>query len=340
MSTAAELPTGFNGPQPKELPEAYRRLIADGQAHGVIGRPGSRQANAHRGQLGLPPQRGDAVWTAVRLERWRDRSVDWLDTHLLRDGSAPTTPMDRARAVLALADVAVRDTWLIRFARASHEAQDQAAARLAAIAPSAPDSLRPPVGTVLALAEWTVGRDEVRERLDWATGHGASDYRLAQLLRSLLDADLPPSVFTQSIAGALTEQECRHPGLAARRPTPEEAGKALAAQGWALHVETQVDLSGGVAWSGTLTHKAHPVATVSRHDPSMPPAVYFPPGSREQATWDAAVRSARTSPADAIAGLDHVATFGYRQLGSHRDPLDSATGEVGQAKAPQVRRAR
>jgi hypothetical protein len=193
---------------------------------------------------------------------------------------------------------------------------------------------------VLALAEWTVGREGVRERLDWATHQGTADYRLAPLLRALLDADLPPSVFTQSIAGALTEQECRHPEVAARRPTPEEAGKALAAQGWALHVETQVDLPVGVAWSGTLTHKTHPVATVSRHDPALPPVVYFPPGSREQVTWEAAVRGAGASPADAIAGLDHAATFGHRQVGANRDPLDSSAVEVGQVKAAQVPRTR
>jgi hypothetical protein len=224
--------------------------------------------------------------------------------------------------VLSLADVAVRDTWLIRFARSTHGAQSQAADRLAAIAPSAPDSLRPPVGTVLALAEWTVGRDHVRDRLDWATGHGAADYRLAQLTRSLIDADLPPTVFTHSIAGALTEQECRHPEAGAKRPTPEEIGQALAAQGWALNVETQVDLPGGVAWSGTLTHKKHPVASVSRHDPALAPVLYFPPGSREQASWEMAVRNTGTSLTDAIAGLDHVGTFGRGQKATSHDPLD------------------
>jgi hypothetical protein len=329
MSTAAEFPTGLGSGRSQELPEAYRTLIADGQAHGVIGRPGSRQANAHRDQLGLSAQLGDGAWTAVRLERWRDRSVDWLDTHLLGDGSAPTTPTEQARAVLALADIAVRDTWLIRFARASHDAQAQAADRLAAIALSAPDSLRPPVGTVLALAEWTVGRDDVRERLDWATVHGTSDYRLAELMRALLDADLPPSVFTQSIAGALTEQECRHPETVVQRPTPEEAGKALAAQGWALHVETQVDLPGGVAWSGTLTHKVHPVATVSRNDPGLPPILYFPPGSREQTTWESAVRDTGVTLTDAIAGLDHVATFGGRPQTVQPDPLDLPEADPG-----------
>jgi hypothetical protein len=321
MSTAAERATGLDGGLLNELPKTYRTLIADGQAHGIIGRPGSRRANAHRDELGLPGQRGGAVWTPVRLERWRDRSVDWLDTHLLRDGSAPTTPKDQARAVLALADVAVRDTWLIRFARAPYDAQEQAANRLAAIAPSAPDSLRPPVGTVLALAEWTVGRDDVRERLDWATVHGATDYRLAELMRALLEADLPPSVFTHSIAGALTEQECRHPEVVVHRSTPEEAGKAMAAQGWALRVETQVDLPSGVAWTGTLTHKGHPVASVSRNDPALPPVLYFPPGSREQTTWESAVGNTGVSPTDAIAGLDHVATFGGRPLGVQHDPL-------------------
>ncbi len=194
---------------------------------------------------------------------------------------------------------------------------------------SAPESLRPPVGTVLALAEWTVGRADVRERLDWATSTGPSDYRLAELVRALLDADLPPTVFTQSIAGALTEQECRHPGMAARRPTPEEAGKALAAQGWALHVETQVDLPSGVAWSGTLTHKSHPVASVSRNDPALPPVMYFPPGSRERVTWEAAVRGAGTSSTDAIAGLDHVATFGGRPQVAQPDPLDLPEADPG-----------
>jgi hypothetical protein len=340
VSTAAELPTGLDGGQSKELPEAYRTLIAHGQAHGVIGRPGSRQANAHRDQLGLPAQRGNAAWTAVRLERWRDRSVDWLDTHLLREGSAPTTPTDQARAVLALADVAVRDTWLIRFARASHDAQEQAANRLAAIAPSAPDSLRPPVGTVLALAEWTVGRDDVRERLDWATLHGAADYRLAQLTRALLDADVPPSVFTQSIAGVLTEQECRHPEAVVQRSTPEDAGKALAAQGWALRVETQVDLPSGVAWSGTLAHRSHPVASVCRNDPALPPVLYFPPGSREQATWESAIRDTGVTLTDAIAGLDHVATFGRGQAAARQDPLGIPPANTAEVKVGEAGRGR
>lgn len=329
-----------SAPAAPEMPEEYRRLIAAGQAHGIIGRPGPRQANTHREHLGIPTDGPRARWTVARIERWRDRELDHLDQHLLRDGTTPTTPGDRARVVLALADVAVRDTWLIRFARAPQAAQEQAADRLAAIAPSAPESLRAPIGTVLALAEWAVDRDTARDRLDWATNHGQTDYRLAQLTRGMLDADLPATVFTHSIAGTLTEQECRHPGTAPARPTPEDAGRTLSAQGWALHVDTQVDLPSGIAWTGLLTHNTHPVASVSRHDPAQPPVLYFPPGSREQAAWDSAVLNASVPLTDAIAGLDHIATTGNGHTATSHDPLNPPALDAGTADAPRVGRAR
>ena len=336
MTTAGRRPhPGPDAGHLTDLPEEYLQLIADTAAHGVIGRPSPKQANAHRAELGLPPTRsgGRPAWTTARLERWRDQAVDWLDDHLLGPDPTPTTAAEQARTVLALTDVAVRDTWLIRFAQAPHHAQAQATARLATIAPSAPDSLRPPIGTVAALAEWTLGLDTVRARLDWATHHGTDEYRLAQLTRGLLDAGVPPSAFTHSIAGSLTEQECRHPGATAR-PQPEAVGTALSARGWALHVDTQVDLPSGIAWTGTLTHHTHPVASVSRHDPGQPPVLYFPPGSREEATWEAALRGAGSSLTDAITGLDQVANNSTGHPNASADPLAHHAGLASSSPGP------
>lgn len=336
MTTPAQGPhAGPAAGEQTRFPEPYLHLIADAAGHGVIGRPGPRQANAHRAALGLPTTRsgGGQAWTAARLERWRDRAVDWLDAHLLGPEPAPTAAAEQARTVLALADVAVRDTWLIRFARAPHDAQAQAADRLAAIAPTAPDAMRTPIGTVLALAEWTLGRDDVHARLDWATSHGTRDYRLAQLTRALLDAGVPSTAFTHSIAGALTEQECRHPA-ATPLPQPEAVGTELAAHGWALRVDTQVDLPSGIAWTGTLTHHTHPVASVSRHDPGQPPVLYFPPGSREAATWETALRGAGVAATDALLGLDHVANHLPGQPTGAADPLAHPAGRASSSPDP------
>ena len=83
MSTAAELPTGLDGGQSKELPEAYRTLIADGQAHGVIGRPGSRQANAYR-DAELIRGEGDAIATRIYAEAFNRDPEFYSFTRSLR----------------------------------------------------------------------------------------------------------------------------------------------------------------------------------------------------------------------------------------------------------------
>lgn len=323
MTIHADFPVSSPTKAPAALPELYREQITSGAAHGILGRPGPKEANAYRASLGQPAGGAPAPnWTIARLERWRDRSLDWLDTHFLRQGSAPSTEAEHAHAVLAFADVAVRDTWLIRFARASSAEREQAADRLAAIAPSAPPQLRPPIGTILGLAEWTLGRPTAGERLAWATDRGAQDYRLARLVSHMIDRGIPPAQWTRNIAGALTERECRHPDLDPREhPSPEEAGAALAAQGWALRVEAWVELPEGTAWSGTLTHRRHPVATVSQHDPTEPPVLCFPPGSRDESTWRDALQGVDVPLGEAIAGLDHVGPEHAGRAGAESDPL-------------------
>lgn len=323
MTTHADQPVSSAPQQRAALPELYGALIASGAAHGILGRPGPKEANAHRASLGQPAGGAQAPdWTSARLERWRDRALDWLDVHLLGQGNPPATEGEHARAVLAFADVAVRDTWLIRFARASSAEREQAADRLAAIAPSAPTQLRPPIGTILGLAEWTLGRPTAGERLAWATDHGAQDYRLAQLVGFMMDRDIPAATWARDIAGALTERECRHPDLdPSEHPSPEEAGAALAEQGWALRVEAWVELPDGTAWSGTLTHQHHPVATVSQHDPTEPPVLYFPPGSREESAWRDALQGVDVTLGHAISGLDHVGQERAGRAGAQSDPL-------------------
>ena len=343
MTTAAHHPnTPPTDTQPARLPDLYRQLITDTQAHGIIGRPTAGQANDHRTTLGLPGA-GPAAsgpWTSARLERWRDHAVDHLDTTLLGPRPAPSAAADQARVVLALADIAVRDAWLIRFMRATADQQNRAADRLAALAPTAPMDLRAPIGTILALTEWTIGRDHIAQRLDWATQHPTQDYRLADLTRGLLDAGIPAATFTANITGSLTEADCRNPHRTTHRvPAPEAAGTALAHQGWALHVDTQLDLPGGVAWSGMLTHHTHPVASVSRHDPDHPPVLYFPPGSREQATWEAALRSVGVPLDQAISGLDHVTVHRPRHHDPGADPLNKsgATHPPAATPTPPIR---
>lgn len=331
--TPTQPTTPRGGQQPGDgLSAVYRELIDHADGHGIVGRPGPRQANTHRTDLGLPSRRpgGGPVWTTARLEAWRDTALAWLDTHLLGAWPAPTSPADQARAVLALADVAVRDTWLVRYTRATPTAQAQAADRLAPIAASAPEQLRAPVGTVLALTEWTLGRDHIHQRLEWATSQGSHPYRLADLLAGLVAAQVPPSTFTRHIAGTLTEQQCRHPNAAAK-PTrdPAQVGAALVHAGWGLDVDTQVDLPTGVAWSGTLTHHGHPVASVADHGDGDPPVLYFPPGSDQQQTWDADLHTNGVTPTQAITGLDHHAI--------HGPPTDALTGAgVVDAEQPGV----
>jgi hypothetical protein len=293
------------------LDPAYAELIAAGQAHGLLGRPTAAQAGAARRELGLPPRHPDGtrVWTKATLEAWRDRTLDWLTDRLLGDGPAPGTAQDTARVVLGLGDVAVRDTWLVRFARADHTAQQRAVDRLAASAPNAPAQFRPPVGSLLALTEWTLGRGAPLERLAWATSHRQHPYTLADLTERLIATGVSPRAWTHGIMANLTEATCR--GTAPRHTTDRaplpDIGQHLADRGWALHVDAQLDLGHTIAWTGTLTHHGRTVADVAQHDPHDPPMLHWPPGNPHRSTWYADLEAAGATVTQGVAGLDLVA---------------------------------
>lgn len=294
----------------------YLALIDAGHAHGITGRPDAAEANRRRSTLGLAAADARPYWTPRRLERLRDQAIDWLDTALLRPGPAPTSPADQARAVLALADIPVRDSFLVRAARADPAAQTRLADRLAPIAQAAPAELRQPVGTVLAVTEWLLGRPGVPQRIDWATNHGRQPYALAALVGQMIDAGIPTRVFVDQVIGRLTEADCRHPGstrTAAVDPVVA-AGQAMTQRGWALHVEQQFDLGHAIAWSGTLTHHGTPVAHLAHHGDDTGPHLHWPHGSPHQQTWADDLIHARATPAAAVAALDHVAA-------SNPDPL-------------------
>ena len=127
----------------------YAQLIGTGQAPGVVGRADPAEANQARTSQDVPA--AGPAWTRRRLDAWRDQALDHLDTTLLQPGRSNLGPADQARIVLGLADVAVRDALLVRYARADSTGQARAADRLAPIAVTAPDRYRAPVGTVAAL---------------------------------------------------------------------------------------------------------------------------------------------------------------------------------------------
>ena len=320
------------------LPATYLDLIAAGHGHGLEGRPTAAQATAHRGELGLPTTRpnGRPFWTPARLEAWRDRALADLTSTLL-DPTAAHPALDAPRAVLALADTAVRDTWLLRFGRASPATQEHAVIGLAAVAEAAPAELRAPAGTVLALAEWTTGYGDPRARLAWATSNSTHPYRLADLLGGTLDAGISHRDWARLALGSLTETECRHPRTTPRpAPDPADVGQALAERGWAVQVDEQIDLGHTTAWTGTLTHHDRAVAAVTQHGPDHEPVLYWPPGSRHQDTWTTDLAAAHATPAAAVAALDlHSQTTADPLAGASTDRAGlAAAGPPPPAVAP------
>lgn len=318
------------------LPTPYLQLIEAGHGHGVLGRPTPEQANAHRAELGLPTTRpsGRPFWNHTRLEAWRDRALAHLMDTLLPPSEDRFTADDDARAQLALADTAVRDTWLLRFMRADPATQANAFGRLVSVMGTAAPELRPPAGTVLALCGWTLGRDDTRKFLAFATSNGAHPYPLADLTTALLDAGISQRDWVRSVLAGLSEADCRHPHRRAAQPDPADIGQVLADRGWALQVDQQVDLGDAIAWTGTLTHHEQAVATVTQHAADQEPVLYWPPGSTHHDTWHTDLHAAHATAATAVAALDLLAQRTPDPLAaSHPEPL-TAGSAAGPAAGP------
>ena len=282
----------------------YAQLIASGQAPGVIGRADPAQANQARTGQDIPAT--GLAWTRRRLDTWRDHALDHLDTTLLQPGPHTLDEKVQAGIVLALADVAVRDAFLVRYARADTTGQARAADRLAPIAAAAPDEFRAPVGTVTALLEWTQARPQAVEHLDRATHHGRDPYTLAVLLRKVIGAGIHPRDFAATVLGQLTEAQCRSGRPPATTEIGRSAGQALAERGWAVHIDHTTEIGDVIAWSGTLTRHGRPAAHVADDGNAIAPHMHWPHGSPHEAQWANDIADADALPLVALADLSQI----------------------------------
>lgn len=314
----------------------YAQLIASGQAPGVIGRADPAQANQARTGQDIPAT--GLAWTRRRLDTWRDHALDHLDTTLLQPGPHTLDEKVQAGIVLALADVAVRDAFLVRYARADTTGQARAADRLAPIAAAAPDEFRAPVGTVTALLEWTQARPQAVEHLDRATHHGRDPYTLAVLLRKVIGAGIHPRDFAATVLGQLTEAQCRSGRPPATTEIGRSAGQALAERGWAVHIDHTVGIGEVIAWSGTLTRHGQPAAHVADDGTAIAPHMHWPHGSPHRTWWNHDIADLDTLPLLALADLSQINTTAADPLTA--DHLATAAGaDIGlPADLPPVRR--
>jgi hypothetical protein len=149
--------------------------------------------------LVLPRSRSGA-----RFEKWRDRGIAAAGDALA--GGADATPAGRARVLVALGDVRVRDTVLWDLLRAPDPVR--AAESLTLLLAGAPRGLAAPIGTCCAIAWWLAG-DGARARM--AVGRALADdpeYSLAALVDAGLRAGLPPAAWRDAMAG-VSRHECR-----------------------------------------------------------------------------------------------------------------------------------
>lgn len=230
MSTTISL-TGLEGLDP-EAREHWRSraqaettglcltLIADGRYPGVVGKTTPAAALAVQEELrggsgaARPPR-----WTASRIRRWQDRSIAGIRASLL-GAERSFTPDHAATVALGLCDLAVRDVALVDLAHGGEALRTQADRRLWPIAETAPDYLRAPAGTVLALLEWSAGR-RVDELLDWAT-EATPDYTMAGLVRQMAASGMDPSTWIRMVS-TIDEAQCLNrtaPPSAAAEPDP------------------------------------------------------------------------------------------------------------------------
>lgn len=300
----------------------YLALIAAADAPGVVGHPDPRAANTRRAAVRGSEQVQAPRWTNRRLQTWRGHAVDQLETALLHPAATPGQPIDRARVVLGLADTAVRDAWLVRYAHADPAAQSRAADRLADLAADVPADYRAPVGTVLALTEWTQGRAAAGQHLADAVRGQTQPYTLAGLLDGMIRAQIHPNDFMTTVLRGLTEADCLDPRRAGARtaPTVTTAGQTMTDRGWALHVEAQTDLGHTQAWSGTLTHHGAPAAHIADHGDGTPIRLHWPHGSTDQPRWADDLTTAGITTDLALAGLAQSATVTLDPLGLDPHP--------------------
>jgi hypothetical protein len=115
---------------------------------------------------------------------------------------------DTARALVALADVVVRDTVLWDLMHQDPSCWAGAADRLAAMVSAAPDAYVAPPATLLAILRWQLG-DGTRARaaLDRALS-AEPGYTLAILVGQCLANGLHPMVWREGLGG-LSREECR-----------------------------------------------------------------------------------------------------------------------------------
>ena len=190
-----------------EVSQLCRTAITTGVHPGVIGGtdPTSAAAVAEvmRARTDAPTS---PPWTLYRIETWRDRAIDAVHDILL-DTNPGYTPGAAATAGLGLCDLRVRDVIVHDLLTASPHARAEAGRRLWPITETLPDVLRAPAGTVLAITEYTAGRD-VSAILDWAT-EATPDYRLAALLTEVSRRGIPPTDWAAAMS-TLSVEQCRY----------------------------------------------------------------------------------------------------------------------------------
>lgn len=186
-----------------EVAELCQGMVYAGLHPGVIGDTDPTRAAAVRAVLGASAHA--EPWNVRHIEAWRDRAIDTART-ILTGPDTTYTPAGAATIGLVLCDVRVRDVLVLDIAQARPAARATMRHQLWPIAETVPDSLRAPVGTTLAIAEYLTGRP-IDTLLAWAT-EATPDYRLASLIGRAAATGLPPKQW-QATMSQLSEADCR-----------------------------------------------------------------------------------------------------------------------------------
>lgn len=176
--------------------------IRTGTHPGVVGVTNPRAAARVAAEISTADRH---AWTGTGIDAWRDRSIQAVDQFLF-EAERAFSPNDAAAVGLGLCDIRVRDVIVLDLITATAQQRGDAGRRLWPIAETLPDALRAPTGTLVAITEYTAGRD-VAAILDWATA-ATDDYRLAGLLRQLSTCDVPPAAWIAGMS-TLSRDECR-----------------------------------------------------------------------------------------------------------------------------------
>ena len=281
----------------QEVARAISDRLAGNLAPGVVGLSTRARVLQERG----------AVWSAAQLELWRDTELAWLNRALFAGGAAGDDPGTAARIGLALADIRVRDVAVVL--AAAPAARRPVAQTLWPVVSHLQQPWRAPAGTVLAVVEWTSGRDP-RFLLDFAAA--GQRYRLAEMLAEAIAADTEPDRWYSSMA-KVPPEDLRHgtdePGgwaLALESEPAVVLGCALSRAGWALQIAEAADTPSGPAYVGYLLRDHTPVGVVESNLQRHRTWVSFPGRPEDAAAWERATANAAVTAEHALAALATV----------------------------------